>query len=299
MVFPRSDTNLNGKLLAERHGYATIFTDPYGNLWTISTAYGLSDQDFAEVGSYQSEETLDEQVFYYGKIRNWEISPDCVAYLTADQDHFVVLRRNEDQGACPTSAGYKAWLPKAEVQDNEPGLVQAWLWAYGANNHPENISHGEFQGVHIYGNDPYGQACGDFQLMSNCMTYAGITFTGLKWNSSEFTNRFMATTYNHKPFWHGPPKDWYENGNIYGLRKMPNCGQVHPEIGDMLVSDGGSHGHAAIVRDVSDHQIKIIQQNWFESSADNEHILKLSVAGNRYCLEPFGDGYPIQGWLRH
>lgn len=82
------------------------------------------------------------------------------------------------------------------------------------------------------------------------------------------------------------------------MSKFPNCSTVRPQSGDILLSNGGSHGHAAIVRDVSDHHIKIIQQNWFESPADNERVLKLSVAGNHYCVEDFGEGYPIQGWLR-
>lgn len=294
----KQDTELNRTLLQERDRYATIFTDPYGYLWTISTAYGLTDQDFAAVGSYLSDEMTDGQAFYYGKIRNWEISPDCVVYLSAGQTHFVTLRRNQDQGPCPLGAGYKIWLPEAVAPINDSGVQLAWLWAYGANNHPENIVYGEFKGVAIYGNDPYGQPCGDFQLPSACMTYADNLFTGLKWNSGEFANRFLITTHNHRKLSHDPVKNWYKYAFDYGYFRLPNCGTARPQIGDVLVSDGGSHGHAAVVRDVSDHQLKIIQQNWHESSADNEQILSFTVAGNHFCVEDFGDGYPIQGWLR-
>lgn len=291
-------TELNHKLLEQRDRYATIFTDPYGYLWTIHTAYGLTDQDFAAVGSYLSDETDSGQTFYYGKTRNWEVSPDCVIYLDAGKEHFVALRRNQDQGPCPLGAGYKSWLPTALAPESTAGIQEAWLWAYGANNHPENIVHGEFDGVAIYGNDPYGQTCGDFQLPSNCMTYADNLFTGHKWTSSEFANRFMVTKYNHRSLLHTPAKDWYKHIFGYTMSKFSNCSTVRPQSGDVLLSNGGSHGHAAVVRDVSDHHIKIIQQNWFESPADNERILKLSVAGNHYCVEDFGEGYPIQGWLR-
>lgn len=205
-VYSTPDTNINLNLLAERDGYATTFTDPYGYLWTISVAYGLTDQDFAAVGSYLSDETPDGHAFYYGKIRNWEVSPDCVVYLSVGNEYFVTLRRNQDQGPCPLGAGYKTWLPEATPPASDSAIQVAWLWAYGANNHPENIVYGEFEGVAIYGNDPYGQTCGDFQLPSNCMTYADNLFTGHKWTSSEFVNRFMVTNYNHRSLLHSRPK---------------------------------------------------------------------------------------------
>ena len=294
----KQDTELNHTLLEQRDHYATTLVDPYGHLWTISTAYGLSDQDFAAVGSYLSDETHTKHAFYYGKIRNWEISPDCVVYLDAGRNHYLTLRRNQDQGACPLGAGYKIWLPEAVPPVNDANIQQAWLWAYGANNHPENIVHGDLEGVPVYGNDPYGQTCGDFQLPSACMTYTDNLFTGLKWNSGEFANRFLITKHNHRKLSHDPVKNWYKYAFDYGYFRLPNCGTARPLIGDVLVSDGGSHGHAAVVRDVSDHHLKIIQQNWFESPQDNEKVLSLSVAGNHYCVEEFGEGYPIQGWLR-
>ncbi len=297
-VFPNVDTLINGQLLAERDGYATIFTDPYGYLWTISTAVGLTDQDFANAGMFMASQTNDGAVFYYGKVNTWEMNADCVVYVAASKNDFVSLRRNQDQGACPTSAGYAAWLPKAKssTNKNEQGKKSGSLFAYGANNHQDNIVHGEFQGVKVYGNDPYGWNCNDFRLLGDCLAYAGIRLTGAKWDSAELAARYLITKYDHFPISQSPAKYWYQS--YLGLKKMANCGSVRPLVGDILLSNGGSHGHAAIVREVSDHSVTIIQQNWFESEKDNRFVLSMTTSGNHYCVSDFGDGYSISGWLR-
>lgn len=297
-VFPKPETEVNGTLLEQREGYATIFTDPYGYLWTMSTAQLLTDQDFARAGVFLSSKTEDNHTFYYGKVNTWEIQADCVVYLAAGNKAFVNLRRNQDQGPCPTAAGYAEWLPRAESPEAkaEPDQKFGSLFAYGANNHKDNIIHGVFEEVEAYGNDVYGQPCNDFRLLSDCMAYAGNSHTGAKWDSAEFVSRYLITRRNHSPVWHGPAKYWYKNG--YGMFRMSNCGSVRPQIGDMMVSEGGSHGHAAIVREVGDHSVTVIQQNWFESPKDNSYTLFMSNSGNDYCVSDFGDGYPVIGWLR-
>ena len=297
-VFPNTNTLINGQLLTEREGYATIFTDPYGYQWTISTAISPTDQDFANAGVFMAGQTNDGAVFYYGKVNTWETNADCVAYLAASTYDFVSLRRNQDQGSCPTSAGYAAWLPQAKgpAKAIEAGRKSSSLFAYGANNHQDNIIHGEFQGVKAYGNDPYGWDCNDFRLLGDCLAYSGIRLTGAKWASAELAARYLITKYDHFPVSQSPAKYWYQS--YLGLKKMTNCGSVRPLVGDILLSNGGSHGHAAIVREVSDHSVTIIQQNWFESEKDNQHTLPMTSSGDHYCVSDFGEGYPIVGWLR-
>lgn len=297
-VYPNPDTEVNGTLLTEREGYTTIFTDPYGYLWTMSTAIGLTDQDFATAGVFLASSTNTGAILYYGKINTWEINADCVAYVAASEHNFVTIRRNQDQGVCPTAAGYASWMPRANMKEeqNSQHTRSSGLTAYGANNHQNNIVHGVFNDVKIYGNDPYGWPCTDFQLLGDCLAYTDIRLTGTKWDSAEFVSRYFISQYNHTPIWHGPAKYWYKQG--YGLKKLANCGSVVPQTGDMLVSEGGSHGHAAIVRDVSDHSVTVIQQNWFDSEKDAHYTISMTSAGNHYCLADFGDGYPIAGWLR-
>ena len=297
-VYPKADTKLNQTLLGERDGYATLFTDPYGYVWTITTALSLTDQDFANAGVFLASKTDEGTTFYYGKVNTWEIQADCVAYVAASRRDFVTIRRSQDQGACPTSAGYAAWLPHAESPEskNEPGQKSGALFAYGANNHEDNIIHGAFQAVEVYGNDPYGWGCNDFRLLGDCLAYAGNRLTGAKWDSAEFVSRYLITRFNHAPMWQGPAKYWYTG--FFGLKKMPNCGSVRPLVGDILLSNGGSHGHAAIVRDISDHSVTVIQQNWFESAKDNQYVLGMTSSGDHYCVSEFGEGYPVAGWLR-
>lgn len=290
-----ANTSLNQTLLTARDRYATLFTDPNDHVWQISTAENLSDLDFAEAGYFQANTTESGATFYYGKVPTWEIQAECVVYLAAGADKYVVIRRYQNQGACPTSAGYAEWLPDAE---NVSNIKESPLWAYGANNHPETIKHGVFNNVNAYGNDVYGQPCGDFHHLSDCAAYTGIRHTGIKWDSAEFVNRYFIATYNHSPMWEGPAGHWYQEARNYGLKRLANCGSVRPEVGDMLVSEGGPAGHAAIIREVTDHSVTVIQQNWFESPADNHHTLTMNSSGHRYCVAPFGDSYPIAGWVR-
>lgn len=294
-VYPHPETQVNTTLLEQRDGYATLFTDPYGNTWTMSTAHALSDQDFAEAGTFMAGMTQSGATFYYGKVLNWEINAECVVYLAAGGGEFVMIRRFQDQGACPTAAGYAEWLPLADVQF---ATQVSPLWAYGVNNSPDNIEHGSFNHVPVYGNDPYGHPCGDFHTLSDCSAYSGITLTGTKWDSGEFVNRYLRVVYDHTTLWAGPAKYLYGSSRTYGLNKHPNCGSVRPRVGDALVSEGGPAGHAAIVRAVSDHSVTVIQQNWFESPADNSSTLRMRTSGNSYCVADFGDGYPVSGWLR-
>ncbi len=296
-VYSNPETEVNSTLLQQRDGYATLFTDPYGNLWTMGTAHALTDQDFAEAGTFQASETDSGATFYYGKVRNWEIDSECVAYMSAGNGEFVMIRRFQDQGACPTSAGYAEWLPQAEVAEGEFTTKINPLWAYGVNNSPDNIEHGSFNDVPVYGNDPFGHPCGDFHTLSDCSAYSGITRTGTKWDSAEFVNRYLRVVYDRTTLWTGPAKYLYEN-KAYGLARTANCGSVRPRVGDVLVSEGGPAGHAAIVRAVSDHSVTVIQQNWFESSMDNNMTLEMRTSGNSYCVADFGDGYPVSGWLR-
>ena len=295
-------TELDDVLLAERESYATTFTDPYGYAWTMSTALGLSDQDFAKAGVWQASTTASGATFYYAKILTWEIQADCVVYVAASDinTNFVSLRRNQDQGACPTSAGYAEWLPRASTTENknEPARTLGSLYAYGANNHQYNLLHGSFRGVEAYGNDPYGWYCGDFQLLSDCLAYSGVQLTGRKWDSAEFVSRYFMVEHKRDLLWQGPAKYWYQMAQNYGLKKHSNCGSVRPEVGDMLVSTGGEGGHAAIIRAVSDHNLTVIQQNWFESEHDNASALTMSTSGRHYCVSDFGHGYAVAGWIR-
>lgn len=294
-IYPQPDTEMNLQLLTDRDRFATTLTDPYGYIWSISTAQGLDDLDFAESGRYQTSITPTGLTFYYGKIPTWEILAECVVYLSAHNHNFVVLRRYQDQAACPTALGYADWLP--ETTSPASSTITAALWAYGANNSPDNIVHGTFGGVTAYGNDPAGQTCGDFQNLSDCLAYSGISLTGVKWDSAEFVSRYFITKYNHNPMWQGPAKFWYQEARNYGLGRSPNCGSVRPKVGDMLVSEGGPAGHAAIVREVSDHSVTVIQQNWFDSIRDNNYTLHLRTAGNHFCVSAFGDSYPVVGWV--
>lgn len=95
---------------------------------------------------------------------------------------------------------------------------------------------------------------------------------GLKYQCVEFVKRYYYEYYNHKmPDSYGNAKDFFnasvKDGEISkarNLRQFNNPSKSQPQIGDLIIFDGHAgnpYGHVAIVSDVKDDEIQIIQQN--------------------------------------
>jgi uncharacterized protein (TIGR02145 family) len=85
-----------------------------------------------------------------------------------------------------------------------------------------------------------------------------------------------------------------------GLAWYPNEeSSIIPQLGDILVSNGGGEGHVAIVKSVSDSEVCTIQQNFSNDLKDANRCLTFTLSNDgKYTVSGFDDNYPIQGWLR-
>jgi hypothetical protein len=127
---------------------------------------------------------------------------------------------------------------------------------------------------------------------------------GLKYQFVEFVKRYYYEYYHHKmPDSYGHAKDFFdcsvEDGRINSARNLVqycNPGKSKPAVGDLLVFSGhqfNKYGHVAIVSDVSDSEIEIIQQNPGPNSNSRGNY-NLSKKNGKWELD--NDG--ILGWLR-
>jgi surface antigen len=95
---------------------------------------------------------------------------------------------------------------------------------------------------------------------------------GLKYQCVEFVKRYYYEYYKHKmPDSYGNAKDFFDASLPDGamsparnLRQFNNPSKSRPQTGDLLILDGhlgNPYGHVAIIADVKDDEIQIIQQN--------------------------------------
>lgn len=127
---------------------------------------------------------------------------------------------------------------------------------------------------------------------------------GLKWQCVEFVKRYYFERFQHKmPNSMGNAKDFFnpqlKEGDLNierGLIQCRNGGQLKPQIDDLIIFDGyilNRFGHVAIVSDVKNEAIEIVQQNAGPFSPSRE-ILKLNFHNNSWQVEHGR----VLGWLR-
>jgi surface antigen len=148
---------------------------------------------------------------------------------------------------------------------------------------------GSYKGVNAYSN-------GYTSYFSNKLnSYSGYN-TGYKWQCCEYVTRFFKAIFNRE-IRGGNANTYYSNASAKNLKRAPNGGTDKPQTGNILCSAGGSYGHVAIVREVGSNYIKVIQQNWDNSSSDNSKTLSMKVSNGKYTVSGFSSSYPVQGWL--
>ncbi len=160
---------------------------------------------------------------------------------------------------------------------------------------------GEFNGVEAYSNGSTNYVC-PWETDPDCKNYVNGQYTGIKWQCVEYVRRYYLTVYGINLYleYSMDAKDFYDKASSMGLDSYPNGGDITPQVGDILVSDGGDYGHVAIVRSVSyeDEQVCTMQQNWSNDITDTNKCLTLTVSDGKYTVGGFSDNYPILGWLR-
>jgi hypothetical protein len=119
-------------------------------------------------------------------------------------------------------------------------------------------------GVYVYYNGKMGNVSGR-------NTIDGYNI-GLKYQCVEFVKRYYLVHYKHKmPNSYGHAKDFIQNNLKDGELNKPrsliqykNLSHTKPKAGDIIVFDGhifNKFGHIAIISNVTDAEVEIIQQN--------------------------------------
>lgn len=151
----------------------------------------------------------------------------------------------------------------------------------------------EFKGVAVYSNG------------TNYMSSHGLNFSddgyyyGYKWQCVEFVKRYYYEKFGHKmpdgagnaKWFFNPMIDQGEYNEQRGLLQYENGGDVKPKVDDLLVFTDGAYGHVAIISEVGDNYIEVVQQN---SEVPRER-LRMKVSGRTYTIT--GEREP-SGWLR-
>ena len=151
-----------------------------------------------------------------------------------------------------------------------------------------------FNGVEVYHNGSFGNVSGR-------NTTADGYNLGLRYQCVEFVKRYYYQHLGHRmPDSYGHAKDFFDPGLADGalnrrrnLLQYTNPSRVRPRVGDLVVFDGttfNKFGHVAIVSEVTDSEIEIIQQN----TGRSRQTIGLRKKQGGWSLKD-GD---VRGWLR-
>jgi surface antigen len=124
---------------------------------------------------------------------------------------------------------------------------------------------------------------------------------GLRYQCVEFVKRYYLEHYDHRmPDSYGNAKDFFDpalkDGEMNasrGLLQFTNPSPSSPQAGDLVVFDawaGNSFGHVAIVSEVKDGEVEVIQQN----TGSTRSRYDLDLIDGRWRM----GSRRILGWLR-
>lgn len=140
--------------------------------------------------------------------------------------------------------------------------------------------------------------------MSGRNTTADGYNLGLKYQCVEFVKRYYFEYYNHKmPDSFGHAKDFFDNTLSDGqnnakrdLMQYTNLSLAKPEEGDLLIFDStifNLFGHVAIISNVTNNEVEIIQQNPGPFRKSRE-TFSLDYKNGKWKIK----NKRILGWLR-
>ena len=127
---------------------------------------------------------------------------------------------------------------------------------------------------------------------------------GLKYQCVEFVKRYYYEHYDHKmPDSYGHAKSFFKPGlddgalnKDRGLYQYSNGSASIPKVGDLLVFDGNiwnEYGHVAIISEVGEEDIEIVQQNP-GPTAESRIRIGLEKSEGLWSI----DREDVLGWLR-
>lgn len=152
-----------------------------------------------------------------------------------------------------------------------------------------------FNGVPVYYNGFFSNVSGR-NLSSNGYNY------GLSYQCVEFVKRYYHDHLNHKmPNSYGHGKDFFdpkiEDGQLNAdrnLNQYTNNSSSKPKVNDLIIFDKSQfnpYGHVAIITQVSENQIEIVQQNVGDQSRETFSLIR---QGNYWKIK----NSTVLGWLR-
>lgn len=155
----------------------------------------------------------------------------------------------------------------------------------------------QFNGVNVYYN-------GGVDNVSGRNLTADNYNLGLKYQCVEFVKRYYCEHLDHKmPDSYGHAKDFFDpeipDGRFNTKRALlqyHNPSESKPKVNDLLVYSGSllnRFGHVAIVSEVHDNEIEIIQQNPGPFAASRARF-SLQLRNDMWVI----DNKRIIGWLR-
>jgi len=175
------------------------------------------------------------------------------------------------------------------------------LWAFKKFNFNTDFQVGQqidsLNGVCVYYNGGVGNVTG------RNTTTDGYNL-GLKYQCVEFVKRYYYEHLQHKmPDSYGHAKDFFENTLSDGqknkkrdLTQYTNPSNAKPKVNDLIIFGGtifNKYGHVAIISNVTDEEIEIIQQNPGPFSNSRE-TFSLNSKDGKWEIK----NKRILGWLR-
>nr|WP_288827299.1 CHAP domain-containing protein [uncultured Clostridium sp.] len=126
-------------------------------------------------------------------------------------------------------------------------------------------------------------------------------YYGRRWQCVEYVKRFYYDAKGHKmPDLYGNAKDYFSYDTKQGemneqrdLLQFCNGGNVAPKEDDLLVFTDSKYGHVAIITEVTEDNIEVIQQNVYGKTRQR---FDLTVSDGNYYVGT--DKKQPAGWLR-
>ena len=175
------------------------------------------------------------------------------------------------------------------------------IWIFKKYNFNTDFSVGQpidnLNGVYVYYN-------GGVDHVKGRNTTADGYNLGLKYQCVEFVKRYYYEHLKHKmPDSYGHAKDFFDKTLKDGqkskkrdLTQFTNSSDTKPKIDDLIIFEGttfNKYGHVAIISNVTDKEIEIIQQNPGPYNKSRE-TFKLDNTDGKWEIK----NNQILGWLR-
>lgn len=171
------------------------------------------------------------------------------------------------------------------------------LFIIGWQNHGPKIGDeiDRFNGVAVYYNGGVSNVTG------RNISVDGYNL-GLKWQCVEFVKRYYYEYFSHKmPNSYGHAKEFFDDtlGDVAfneerNLMQYRNTRYQAPMVNDLLVygaSNDNHFGHVAIISEVTDEYVEIVQQNMGKKSRVRLQLINFEGI---FTIADFN----IKGWLR-